>query len=184
MQNLQQEVDRILATRLSIAALVGIPVGLMIFQQVDEQVLKVILGVGVSIATVFLARRLDLGHHGPWLDWVAGVVSGALSASLSTNGPPLVFALQSRRLPISVFRSTISLVFCLSGVATLVAFAVSGEITRSGVRDSLIALPAMALGLIIGFRLRERFTEDGARRLVLGLLGAAGVSVTLSAILS
>ena len=180
----RREIDRTLATRLTVAAMMGIPLGLIVFRQVDEQILKVILGISVLVATVLLARRLDLGHHGPWLDWVAGVISGALSASLSTNGPPLVFALQSRRLPISVFRSTISFVFCLSGVATLVAFAVSGEITGSGVRDSLIALPAMSVGLFVGFRLRNSISEEGARRLVIGLLGVAGISASLSAILS
>ena len=179
----RHEVDRTLATRLAVWALAGIPLGLLVFRQVDEQVLKVILGISVLIATGLLARRLDLGHHGPWLDRLAGLISGALSASLSTNGPPLVFAMQSRRLPIAVFRSTISVVFCLSGVATLVAFAVSGEISGSGARDSLIALPAMSLGLLIGFRLRVRVSEEGARRLVLSLLGIAGVSAILSVIL-
>ena len=176
--------SRPLVVRLTVSALFGIPIGLLVFRQVDEHVLKVILGVGVLIATALLVRRIDLGSRGPALDWVAGLVSGALSASLSTNGPPLVFALQSRRLPIDVFRATISWVFCISGVATVIAFAVSGEITRSGIRDVVIAFPAMVIGAWLGFRLRDRVDEEGARRMVLVLLALAGVSATLSAILS
>lgn len=171
----------VLVKRLTLSAVCGIPLGLVVFRQVDEHVLKIILGVGVLVATALLVRRIDLGERGPSLDWVAGVLSGALSASLSTNGPPLVFALQSRKLPIDVFRATISWVFCFSGVATLIAFAVSGEITRSGVRDALISLPAMVIGAWIGFRVRDRVDEDGARRMVLSLLALAGVSATVSA---
>ena len=170
-----------LVKRLTLSAVCGIPVGLIVFRQVDEHVLKAILGIGVLLATVLLARRIDLGSRGPMLDWTAGALSGALSASLSTNGPPLVFALQGRKLPIDVFRATINWVFCFSGVATLVAFAVSGEITRTGVRDAAISTPAMVIGAWIGFRLRDRINEDGARRMVLALLALAGVSALTSA---
>ena len=85
-----------LVKRLTLSAVCGIPLGLVVFRQVDEHVLKAILGVGVLVATVLLVRRIDLGERGPSLDWAAGVLSGALSASLSTNGPPRVFALQGR----------------------------------------------------------------------------------------
>ena len=178
----RRHIQRDLVLSLSGSAVIGIPIGLLLFRRVDENTLKIVLGVGVLIAAVLLARRLDLSTKGRSVEWTAGVLSGALSSSLSTNGPPLVFALQSRRLPIDAFRATISAVFCLSGVLTIVAFAVTDEIRADAVRETLIALPAMVVGAVVGYRTRRLFTEEVARRVVLALLGLAGVSTLVSAL--
>jgi uncharacterized protein len=180
----RREIDRELARRLCLAALVGIPFGLLLFRQVDERVLKAILGIGVLVAAGLLVRRIDLTYRGPGLEWGAGILSGALSSSLSTNGPPLVFALQGRRLPIAVFRGTISVVFSVSGLLTVAAFVVSGEITRSSLVDSIIALPALAIGAALGFRARRFFSEEVARVTVVSLLAVAGLSAFVSALVS
>ena len=105
-----------------------------------------------------------------------------LAASLSTNGPPLVFALQTRGLPMSVFRPTINTVFTLSGVASLVTFVVGGDVEGAAVGHALLAVPVMLVGSRIGFLLRRRVPEAGARRLVLTLLVVAAVSAIVSAI--
>ena len=101
-------VDRETAKRLIIAAYVGMPIGLLIFVTVDEHILKLMLGIAVLIAVVLLAVRVDMGRFGHGLEITAGFVSGVLNTSLSTNGPPLAFALQARHLPPDRFRATIN----------------------------------------------------------------------------
>jgi uncharacterized membrane protein YfcA len=175
------EIDRALVKRLMVAALLGIPVGVIVFQQVDERVLKMLLGVSVLIAVVVLAMGIA-SKGSPTTDVLCGALSGALAASLSTNGPPLVFALQARGLPMNVFRPTINAVFTFSGVASLVAFVVGGDVEGTAVGHALLAVPVMLVGSRIGFLLRRRVPEEGARRLVLTLLVVAAVSAIVSAL--
>lgn len=171
-----------LVRRLTGASLLGIPIGLVVFKQLDPNMLKGVLGVGVLVATFLLVRRMDLAQSGPGLEWTAGLLSGALASSLSTNGPPLVFALQGRRLPIDVFRSTISSVFVASGIAAMMAFVVTDEVRRHAVTGMALAVPALVLGVAAGHRLRPHLHEERARVAVLVLLAAAGVMSIVGAL--
>ncbi len=168
--------------RLLAGTILGIPLGLLVFTRVDESVLKIVLGVTVLVATAFLVGDFRLRRSGTGPEWLAGVVSGALSASLSTNGPPLVFVLQARGVSMAVFRSTLSIVFTGANVATLIAFALTGDLDRDTTVSSLSAIPFMVGGIFVGARFRRLVTEESARRLVFFLLGLAGVSAVLSAV--
>lgn len=176
--------DWTLVRRLTAASLLGIPIGLVVFKQLDPNVLKGVLGVGVLVATYLLIREMNLAHRGPGLEWSAGLMSGALASSLSTNGPPLVFALQGRRLPIDAFRSTISLVFVTSGAVAMAAFIVTDEVRSQAVVGMLLAIPALALGVGAGYVVRPHLNEEMARRAVLVLLAAAGVMSIVGAVAS
>ena len=74
--------------------------------------------------------RIDLSNAGRGVDWVAGSVAGVLTTSLSTNGPPLVFVLQGRRLSPTQFRATVTTIFSLTGIVGLVGRIAVGGLTR------------------------------------------------------
>ena len=170
-----------LVARLSVSALVGIPFGLLVFNHVDEQVLKGCLAGGIFSSVFFLARNTNFRHVSQRLEITAGFLSGALSSSLSTNGPPLVFALQTRGLPIAQFRATISAIFTISGVITLASFIALGDVNSDSLIGVVISLPILGLGILLGQRLKPRLNEENARRFVLMLLLAAGCSALFGA---
>ena len=179
--HLRGDTDRGLAARLTVASIVGMPLGLLILNVVDDTTLRIVLGISVLIATLLLARRLDLGHVGAALDAVCGFVSGVLNTSLGTNGPPLVFDLQARNLDAYRFRATIATVFVASNVVALVLFAIDGKITDEGVEAATVALPAWVLGQALGWPARRHVHGERFRRLVLALLFAAGTTAILFA---
>jgi uncharacterized membrane protein YfcA len=174
--------DRSLVRPITIAAYVGMPLGLLVFITVDDDVLRLLLGIAVLIAVVLLAMRINLHHVGPRLDYGAGFISGVLATSLSTNGPPLVFALQARQLPADTFRATISTIFALTNVGVMGLFIVSGQITRDGVVAVLVTVPAMFLGQLLGFPIRKHIHGERFRVLVLVLLVIAAISAIVNAI--
>lgn len=178
----RQHIDGPLARRLLVSAALGVPFGLLLFTRVDEHLLRLVVGVGVLIAAFLLAVRFTVRDDRRAGDVVAGVLSGALAASVSTNGPPLVVIMQAKNLPMRVFRPTINLVFSLSAVMSLVGFLVSREVGGRGVLASLVAAPAIAIGAVGGHRLQPRVTEEAARRIVLGLLAVAGASAVAAAV--
>lgn len=171
-----------IARRLLVAALVGMPFGLLVFLVVDEHVLRLALGVAVLGTVVVLVRGVDLRESGSGVDWSAGAVSGVLATSLSTNGPPLVFALQARHLPPHDFRATISVVFAASGVVALAMFAASGQVNQDVVIGIVASIPALALGGAIGLSLRRHVTAERFRSYVLVLMTLAAISAIVAAV--
>ncbi len=173
--------DRGVVGRLLAGAAVGLPVGLLIFLWADDRVLGVFIGVAVLVAVAVIAAGLDLRHAGPALDVGGGVVSGALTMSAGVNGPPLVFVLQARHFRPDRFRGTITTVFAVLDIVSVVVFAAAGDIDSDVLAAIAVGLPGLALGAIAGTALRRHLDPPRFRRLVLVLLTVAGLSALLAA---
>jgi len=173
--------DWSMAKRLSIAAYAGMPLGLVVFVLVSESAMRFSLGVVVLTATAVLARGFSFAGQSRLMDSLMGGLSGVLSTSTSTNGPPLVFLLQARGLEPHVFRATLNTVFAISNVGALALFASTGEMETNGIIAALVALPFLFVSLRIGYALRPRVKVEHFKKLVLVMLLLSGLSVLSSA---
>jgi uncharacterized membrane protein YfcA len=180
--HLRRDAEPVLVRRLTIASLLGMPLGLVVLNVVDDRALRIVLGVSVLIATALLARRLSLAHVGPALDHTAGFISGVLNTSLGTNGPPLVFVLQARHLEPARFRATISAVFVFGNLFALTLFVLAGKLTADGATAAGLAVPAWLAGQVSGWQVRHHFHGERFRVLVLVLLALAGTTAIVFAI--
>jgi len=167
--------DQPLATRLIVASLVGAPFGLLVIAHAPDRALRAVLGLVVLVATLALARGWGV-RESRGADASLGFVSGVLSTSLSTNGPPLVFLMQSREMSPERFRSTINQVFVVSNAVALALFAFTGLIDRDAMLGVLAALPAAFVGVTAGVRARPLVSPDRFRTVVLALMALSGVS--------
>jgi uncharacterized protein len=181
--HLRHEAVRPLVKRMVIGACFGMPLGLFILSVVSDTSLRLVLGTAVLVATVLLVSPVNFAAMHPAFDVGVGFVSGVLNTSLSTNGPPLVFGLQARRLDPAPFRATISVVFAICNIVSLSLFVVRGLVTADGLTAAAIALPAWAIGQGLGWPVRKHLHGDRFRRLVLALLVLAGVSTIVFALL-
>jgi uncharacterized protein len=174
--HLRADTVRPLAKRCLIGAYLGMPLGLVLFLSLDDEVLRLMLGCSVLGAVVLLLLRYPDADVPVAFDYGAGFVSGVLNTSLSTNGPPLAFAMSARQLPPEQFRATINTVFAFSAIASLTMFVLAGKVTRDGVVTAAIAMPAMFLGQLAGMPLRRYVHGERFRWLTIGLMLMAGVS--------
>lgn len=174
--------DRGLVKTMTIGAYVGMPLGLVLLNVVDDQTLKIALGISVLVATAMLAGRISLAHVGPHLDYGAGFLSGVLNTSIGTNGPPLVLALQARHVEAVRFRATIVAVFALSNILAIALFIADDKITSQGVRAAVFALPAWVIGQALGWPARRHVEGERFRVLVLVMLLAVGVTTIVFAL--
>lgn len=168
--------------RLCVSSVIGAPFGFVVYDVVSDRNLRLILGIVVLIAVAVLIRGINLAHVGPSLDWGAGFLSGVLSTSIATSGPPLVVGLQARHLSTDEVRSTLPIVFLLSGVLALVIFAGSGDIHSRELITSAVAVPGLGVGMLVGFPLRKRVAAERFRVLVFVLLIATAVTTILKAL--
>ena len=177
----RHDADRGVAGRMLAGATIGLPIGLFVFLRAGDRLLGAVIGIAVLVAVVVIARGLDLRHAGPGLDVGGGVVSGALTMSAGVNGPPLVFVLQARHFDQQRFRGTITTVFMVLDVVSVVVFAATGEYDRDVLIAVAVALPALAVGARAGIALRRHLDARRFRRLVLTLLTVAGISALVAA---
>jgi uncharacterized protein len=179
----RRHANRKLVQRLAISAYIGMPFGLFVFIVVSESVLRFIVGVVVLIAAIALMRGFSIAQTNRKLDWIMGWASGVLATSTSTNGPPLVFLLQAKKLSPESFRASINIVFSLTSFGAILLFAVSGNITPDDFAGIAISVPMLLFGLTIGFKLRSRINAGQFRILVFVLLVVSALSALTAAIL-
>jgi uncharacterized membrane protein YfcA len=173
-----------LAKRLSIAAYIGMPFGLGAFLVVSETGLRLVLGLVVLIATFLLLRGFRLRDEQHHYDWILGIISGILSSSTSTNGPPLVFLMQARQMSPATFRATINTVFALSNIGALALFLGAGKVTTDNLAGVGVALPSLGIALSLGYVARKHISPERFKNLVIVLLLLSSVSVLISAFTS
>jgi uncharacterized membrane protein YfcA len=173
-----------LVRRLAISAYIGMPFGLVVFIVVSESVLRFIVGIVVLVAALILMRGFSISHANRKLDWILGWVSGVLATSTSTNGPPLVFLLQAKKLSPQSFRASINVVFSLTSIGAIALFAVSGNITSDDFGSIAISVPMLMLGLAIGYKMRPRINAGQFSVLVFILLIGSALSALLAAFLA
>lgn len=161
-------------------ALVGAPLGLVVLELATDRQLRMALVAVIVVFLVVNLRGFVLDRPSRALELGAGVVSGVLNSSLSTNGPPLVMALHPRHLPPPVFRGTLTAVFAVSGLVTVGLFAASGRYSADVVVLLLAALPSVGLGFLVGLRHRHRVSPARFRQTIVGLLVATAVVATIS----
>ncbi|MEC9225133.1 MAG: sulfite exporter TauE/SafE family protein, partial [Actinomycetota bacterium] len=154
----------------------GMPVGFWIVNVSSDQALRIFLGTSTIIATVVLLRRSENHSFHPAVESSFAFASGVLNVSIGTNGSPLVFALQGRRLTPNQFRATIAVIFAVSAVVTSMIFAVDGRYTSRILLLALSALPSWSIGTLTGRNVANKIDQQQFRSVVLLLLAITGIS--------
>lgn len=165
----------------SVAALVGMPVGLVVLTRANDELLTVIIGVTILALTLWLWRGLQL-PGGRRTEVAAGLISGALATSVGTNGPPLVIAFQAVGLEPAAFRATLQACFVGQGSIALALFWTQGLVVHDVGIAFLAGAPAAVIGALVGDRIAPCVPEGRFRTWVLALLAASGLLALGSAL--
>ena len=158
----------------TIAAVLGMPIGLWVLVGVDERVLGIVISCIVILLTLLLMLGVTASDRAG-IDLAAGFASGVLATSTGTNGPPLVLALQARHVPSSEFRATLAAAFAIQDVVAVVGFGLTGQITTEVWQVVAAGVPGLVIGRLVGDRLFRSLDQRSFRRGVLALLLATGL---------
>jgi uncharacterized membrane protein YfcA len=170
------------AVTTSLAALIGMPIGLFVLTHANDQVLTATIGVTILVMTAWLWRGLTL-PTGRRTELAAGFVSGTLATSVGTNGPPVVIAYQAVGLEPRPFRATLQACFAFQGSVALALFWSRGLVVHDVGLAFLVGAPAAAIGALIGDRIAPRVHAGPFRTAVLILLVLSGVLALGDAVL-
>jgi uncharacterized membrane protein YfcA len=155
---------------------IGTPVGLYALTRAPETAMLGALGAFLcGYALLSLAGRQP---RASWLrEWRVGlgVVSGALGAAFSTNGPPVILHVAAHpEWEPDRQKATLVLFFLISSAITVTAHSLSGLVTRQLLVLYAWCIPLLVLGTQIGIRLYRRLGPHDYRRLTFALVLVTG----------
>ncbi|MEZ4254216.1 MAG: sulfite exporter TauE/SafE family protein [Polyangiales bacterium] len=172
-------IDRRGLTWLLAGRVPGAALGALLLAVSTPRTLNLWIAFAVLGAVALLAsgRSLKRTHA---TEFVVGVVSGVMAFVAAIGGPPLALLYRDAKGP--TLRATLSAVFALGSLITIIARLLAGQLTWLDVEIALWLLPALVLGVWVSRFLVAHVEGDTLRRAVLGLAAFAGVGVLAKAL--
>lgn len=172
-----------------LAAIPGLPLGVLALEGLSAPALQLLLGVAVIGTGLLQLRQGQIAHSshtsggGSLGGAVAGLSAGALTSSITVNGPPVLLWLLAREATPPQVRDTLATMFvALNVVALAIVLAVAG----GGALDPLalaVLAPLTALGHRAGRSGVDRLEPQRLRVILLALVFAAGVASAVTGII-
>jgi uncharacterized membrane protein YfcA len=155
------------------AALPGLALGALLLSALSKEALQVAVGIAVVAVALWQLRHRSARALPAT---AAGLVSGALTTSISINGPPLVLWLEGEGIRPAEFRATLAAAFLALDVvgAALLVSTESSATVDLGVVGPLLACVLGGYGLgALAFR---RLDPERFFPIVLALVVCAGLA--------
>ncbi len=160
---------------MAIAACLAMPAGAWLLRSADPRALVVAVSAIVLVFVLVLASGWRYrGRQGPAGAVAVGAVSGAMMATTSVGGPPVLLYLLAGTSPPEIQRANIIVYYFLTQFLLLAIVAairpVGGEVW---IRALVLVIPMLA-GSFLGQRLFRQADAMLYRRIALAVLFAAG----------
>ena len=164
---------------------VGVPLGVVLLGYINPLAFKAAVGLLLVIWCPLMLRSADLPRivwGGVWADaavgWIAGIMGGL--GGLTGPAPILWTTLRGwdrgrQRVVLMVFNLSMHSL-------TMAAYILSGTVPRAALPLFAVALPAMLIPSVVGFRLYHRISDVVFRRVLLGLLTISGAVLVISSL--
>ena len=166
--------------------LLGIPIGLLVLVKTDEQLVKAMLGVVISLFAVYLLSGRQLKElKKDSIAWLfgCGLLAGILGGAYGLNGPPLVIYGAKRRWSAQHFRATLQGYFLVASIAGMAGYWCTGLLVPAVIHYYLLCLPVMVPAVFIGRVINHRLKGESFFRFVYIVLLGIGLFLVLRALL-
>lgn len=170
--------------RLSLAAILAIPIGLFAIRSIPEAIVLSLLGfilVSYSIYALITPKLPELKR--PAWAFGFGFVGGLLSGAYNVAGPAAVIYGNCRGWRPDEFKSNLQAFFIINDLTVLTSHALAGNLTPVVWSNYLLALPAIGLGIFLGLKIDRRIDPATFKKIVLWLLIVMGARLIISSIL-
>ena len=171
-----QKVEFKSAWRLIIASLAGIPIGLWYLKDINENIIKLILGILVLFFAIYsLVKPKLIQLKSEKFAWIFGFFAGILGGAYNTNGPPIVIYSSLKRWNPQNFRATLQGYFFTTGILLIISHAVAGNFTTEVLTYFAYCLPVVLLAVILGARLNKKIPVERFHKYIYLILIVLGI---------
>ena len=134
-------------------AMVGIAVGYFSADQVDDDMMRLIVGIIsllFGVQSLVSIRGLTGTAHHPVTGGLFGSIAGFTSFSIHAGGPPFSMYLMPKGLSPVLFAGTAGLFFAVVNVVKLVPYALLDQLVLENLALSVVLVPFAPLGVRVG----------------------------------
>jgi uncharacterized membrane protein YfcA len=186
--SLYSRAEKGLLSRFIIGTVVGVPIGVAVYQQSSVGLLRVSAGLVVLFMALSVSGCLGASvrsgstRRGNWIDMGTGILSGVLGAGLAMPGPPLVTRLAALGSAKDTVRATMLALFVVSFGLALPLQALTASISLKTLTLTLTLVPVTLLGIYLGRKSVDWISERAFRLIITSVLAATSVSLLASSI--
>jgi uncharacterized membrane protein YfcA len=171
--------DRRNMTIIMPAGLVGIGIGWLTFKYLNDDWIRILLGL---IACGFVAFNLLAGLPKPaqpsrLKGYLCATGSGFTSFVAHAGGPPLAMYLLPQRLDKALYVGTTIVFFTVINAAKIVPYSMLGLFDSRNLGTATALLPVAVLGILLGIWVRKRLSTDWFYRVAYTLMFVTGAKL-------
>ena len=166
---------------LILAGIVGVPFGTFFLIVLKDSTSKMFIGSVIILFSVAFLMGFKKKIKNEKLAFApVGFISGLLSGSTTMGGPPVILFFTNQDVEKQVFRANLVAYFMSLSLIAFPSYFLSGLITMEVIEYTILFLPAMILGAIIGIKLVHKIEEKLFRKIALIIVIIAGVLSVVS----
>jgi len=145
------------AWRLIVSSLVGIPIGIWYLDDINENIIKLTLGIIVLLFAAYNLAKPKLYYlKSEKYAWIFGFIAGILGGAYNTNGPPIVIYSSLKKWNPQNFRATLQGYFFTTGILLVISHGIAGNYTNEVLVYFAYCLPVTLVAVLIGARLNKK----------------------------
>lgn len=166
---------------LILSSIIGIPIGIWALDNLDEAIIKPLLGFILIVYAVYtFMRPKSFMHYSPWWVYPTGFLAGCLGSAYNTPGPPVIVYGSLRQWPKEEFRAVLQAFFFFNAVLVVLSHYLAGHLTRGVMTSYLYTLPFIFAGIISGSLVDRKIDHDRFLFLVTAMILILGLVLALS----
>lgn len=167
------------ASLLAGAGIAGIPFGIWLLTEANDDLLRLCVGVAVLASALAGLVHGNVGQprrtDRRLLLIGSGLLSGAMRGAVSMPGPPVLLYTHWRGGSADAVRGTMFGFNGFLAIPGVVIAAIGGVLTTDALTLAAAALPGLIVGLLLGRAMRSRLGDQNFARASLALLASAAV---------
>jgi hypothetical protein len=165
------------------SAILGIAIAYLLFDRLNEQYLRGILGIislGFGLYGLLQGSRLQR-RPSSLIGRVCGTIAGFTSFVAHAGGPPLNAYLLPLRLVKTEYLATAVIFFAVVNGVKLIPYSLLGQINLNNLVVSAALAPVAWLGVKLGLRIQDKIEEKHFKQIILSLMVLVGMRLLWSA---
>jgi uncharacterized protein len=161
-----------------IGLVVGLPVGVFLFGWLDQEGMRIAIGIVMLIGTVIIALTRQIKSISDWIrstgyqpgpisGVLAGFLSGVTGGAVSIPGPPMIiygaFLVETDYWEPRQMKAIFTAFFSINLLYRLGLLLFTGDLTGGLALEALVIAPALFLGTWIGIKLFKSLPKEAFR---------------------
>ncbi len=171
------------AWRLILSSLVGIPIGLWYLDDINENTIKLILGILILFFALYNILKPKLHQlKGEKYSWLFGFIAGILGGAYNTNGPPIVIYSSLKKWNPQNFRATLQGYFFTTGILVIAGHGIAGNYTSEVLSYFAYSIPIVLVAVFIGAKINKRITIERFHKYIYMILLVLGTILIINSL--